>query len=88
MATKPMGGGAGGPKGLLAGPLRKELFFAVSLGNKHSLSSNSCSVKTACLRIVCGCMNRNLPWSGSRAQEYIVRHSNIVLSFFSQRSHD
>ena len=33
------------------------------------------------MRIVCACMNRNFSWSGSRAQEFIVRHSNIVLSF-------
>ena len=25
-------------------------------------------------------MNRNLPWSDSTAQKYIVRHSNTVLS--------
>ena len=41
----------------------------------HSSSSNSCGVKkSACLRIVCLCMNRNLPWISSRARKYILRH--------------
>ena len=38
------------------------------------------SKKTICLRIVCACMNRNLPWSGSRAKQYIERHSNTIFS--------
>ena len=47
----------------------------------HSLSSNSRGVKkSACLRIVFAFTNRYLPWSGSRAQKYIVRHSNTVFS--------
>ena len=40
--------------------------------------------KSACLRIVCAWMNINLPWSGSRAQEYMIRHSVVC----SQQSHD
>ena len=48
----------------------------------QSLSSDSFGVKkSALMRIVCACMNRHLPWSGSRAQNYIVRHSNILHSF-------
>ena len=47
----------------------------------QTLSSNSCiAKKSACQIISCACMNRNLPWSGSRAQKYIVRHGNTVLS--------
>ena len=32
------------------------------------------------LRNVCACMNRYLQWSYSRAQKYIVLHSNTVFS--------
>ena len=39
--------------------------------------------KSACLRIVCACMNKNIPWSGSRAQKYIVRRRNIIFSFLT-----
>ena len=47
----------------------------------HSLSTNSCGVKkSACLRIVCACRKRNLPWSGFRVQKYTLRHSNTVFS--------
>ena len=28
----------------------------------------------------CACMNKNLPWSGCRAQKHIVCHSNTVFS--------
>ena len=35
--------------------------------------------KSICLRIFCACI-RNLPWSGSRAQIYIIRHSNYSVS--------
>ena len=36
--------------------------------------------KSAWLRVVCACMNRNLLWSGYRAKKYTVRHSNTVFS--------
>ena len=36
MATKPRRGGGGGLKALVAGPLRKELFFAASLSQYGS----------------------------------------------------
>ena len=47
----------------------------------HSLSRYGCGVKiSACLWIACECINRNFPWSGSRAQKHILRDSNTVVS--------
>ena len=55
------------------------VFFYNAWPSDDSLSNNSCGVnKSACLRMVCTCMNRNLPWTGSRAQKYILLHSNTV----------
>ena len=40
-------------------------------GAEHRTSSNSCGVKkSAFLTIVCRCIKKNIPWSGSRAQKY------------------
>ena len=50
----------------------------------QSLSSNRRGVKkSACLKIVYACMNRSLQWRGSRAQKYVLRHSNIFSLCYS-----
>ena len=56
------------------------IFFSILAFLSHSYLTNSCGVKkSACLSIICECMKRNLPWSGSRVQ--IAFYCNIVLLF-------
>ena len=56
------------------------LGLVLQCGRFQSLSSFSV-INSACLEIVCVCMNRNLLLGSSRARKYILRHSNIALSF-------
>ena len=57
------------------------LCFIIPVRPDHSSSSNSCGVKkSACLRIVCACMNRNLQWSGSRSQKLLY----VIAILYSQ----
>ena len=49
------------------------IFFSTSFGVR----------KSACLRIVCTYMNRNLPWSCSRARNQIISHSNTFIVYNS-----